>query len=424
MLRYSYCGIKIAYAVAITTQLSAGADNGLNKGTEMKSNLKVSLLVGALASLSAFASGCGNSKTTAGVTIVTYNGNRGYYSGATFCYWGNNYCNSGKAYGITYPAIVFYNNYYGYYYNSVFCDFTNDYCGTDLSWGIADDGTVWNNGSNFPGSNGSSNGSSNGGYSPGSSSGGASNGSSSGGTSGGSTSGGSTSGGSTSGGSTSGGSTSGGSTSGGSTSGGSTSGGFSGSGGSGGGSGGSGGSNGFAFSVNAGPTTAGECTSVDGCVAAAGNIQLPASLLGANASADPFSQAQDGIANSIDTDTKDVDLQRADLQGAALDSQAQSMASQFGMSFDSARQLAQLADKVSTLSSTGQVSEEDREAITHAALGVAGLSADDVNAAIAATISGDQGAMDNLMAKAATNLGMQSSAGLRDQLLPQLGINF
>ena len=94
------------------------------------------------------------------------------------------------------------------------------------------------------------------------------------------------------------------------------------------------------------------------------------------------------------------------------------------MSFDSARQLAQLADQFSTLSSNGQITEEQREQITHAALSVAGLTTDDVNAAISDALQGNANAIDDLMNKAATNLGMQSSAGLRDQLLPSLGINF
>jgi hypothetical protein len=150
---------------------------------------------------------------------------------------------------------------------------------------------------------------------------------------------------------------------------------------------------------------------VDGCVAQAGNVQMPTDLLGGN------------FANSVDADTKDVDLQRAELQGANLDNQAQALSGQLGMSFDSARQLAELADKMSSLTASGQVTEEDREAITHAALGVAGLSTDDVNKVLAQMIKdGNTKAVDDLMNKAASNLGMQSSAGLRDQLLPALGM--
>jgi len=184
-------------------------------------------------------------------------------------------------------------------------------------------------------------------------------------------------------------------------------------------------SNGFSVDAAAGPALVGDCTSVDGCVAAAGNIAVPSSLLGTANAADPFSSAQGGVANSVDTDTKDVDLQRAELQGQNMDSQAQSISGQFGMSFESARQLAQLADKMSTLSASGAVSEEAREEIAHAALAVAGISTDDVNSAVASMIKdGDQKAVAALMDKAAANLGMTSSAGLRDQLLPTLGINF
>jgi len=48
-----------------------------------------------------------------------------------------------------------------------------------------------------------------------------------------------------------------------------------------------------------------------------------------------------------------------------------------------------------------------------------------VNDALAKMVQdGDQQAIDDLMNKAASNLGMSSSAGLRDQLLPALGIQF
>jgi hypothetical protein len=128
---------------------------------------------------------------------------------------------------------------------------------------------------------------------------------------------------------------------------------------------------------------------------------------------------------SVDGDTKDVDLQRADLQGQNLDNKAQSLSGQFGMTFESARQLAQLADKMSSLSASGAVSEEARDDIARSALAVAGISSDDVNTAMASMIKdGDQKAVQALMDKAAANLGMSSSAGLRDQILPSLGITF
>ena len=69
----------------------------------MKKFLKMSVCLSALAALSILGSACGSKKTTTTTknpTIVVFEGNRGYYTGTTFCYWGNNYCNSGLAYGI------------------------------------------------------------------------------------------------------------------------------------------------------------------------------------------------------------------------------------------------------------------------------------------------------------------------------------
>jgi len=130
------------------------------------------------------------------------------------------------------------------------------------------------------------------------------------------------------------------------------------------------------------------------------------------------------VAESVDQGTKDVDLQRADLQSQNLDNEAQSLAGQFGMSFENARQLAQLSDKMQALGESGAVSDEDREAIANSALSVAGIKSEDVNQAIAQMVKdGDQKALNDLIEQAAQNLGMPSSAGLRDQLLPSLGIH-
>jgi hypothetical protein len=122
-------------------------------------------------------------------------------------------------------------------------------------------------------------------------------------------------------------------------------------------------------------------------------------------------------------DTKDVDLQRADLQGQKMDTRANAIAEQFGMSFESAQQLAVLADRVSTLTSNGTVSQEDEQAVIQSALDIAGLSQDDVTTAIAQSLQGNETAVNDLMEKAAQNLGMSSTATLRDQLLPALGIS-
>lgn len=120
--------------------------------------------------------------------------------------------------------------------------------------------------------------------------------------------------------------------------------------------------------------------------------------------------------------TKDVDLQSADVQKKDLTAKAQTLASQYSMDFSAAMQLSQLADKFDKLSISGKMTDEDRAAIIDSSLGVAGISTADVNKAIKDGVNGDKQAIDKLLEQGAKNLGMPSSAGLRDQILPQLGI--
>jgi hypothetical protein len=122
-------------------------------------------------------------------------------------------------------------------------------------------------------------------------------------------------------------------------------------------------------------------------------------------------------------DTKDVDLQRADLQDQNMNDRAATIAQQFGMNFDSAHQLAVLADRVQTLTDAGTVSPDAEQAVIQSALSIAGLSQDEVTTAITQSLQGDESGVNALMDKAATNLGMSSTATLRDQLLPALGIS-
>ena len=111
------------------------------------------------------------------------------------------------------------------------------------------------------------------------------------------------------------------------------------------------------------------------------------------------------------------------MQDQDLSNRAQSVSNQFQMSYDKALALTKLADKVQAMSAQEQMSVDDRDAIVNSAMGIAGISEDEVDAAIAQTVqSNDQKAINDLMEKAATNLGMPSSAGLRDQILPRLGI--
>jgi len=126
---------------------------------------------------------------------------------------------------------------------------------------------------------------------------------------------------------------------------------------------------------------------------------------------------------SVASHTKDVELQRAKLDQKNLEQKAQNVASTFQMSFDSALQLTKIADQVQQLSTSGKMTDNDRIALTDSALKVAGITPDQVNGAIANIIkNGDSSSVDALVEQAAQNLGMPSSAGLRDKLLPQLGI--
>lgn len=129
-----------------------------------------------------------------------------------------------------------------------------------------------------------------------------------------------------------------------------------------------------------------------------------------------------GSHYSTVSQTKDVDLQNADVQKQDLTTKAQALASQYSMDFGAAMQLSQLADKFNRLSISGKMTDEDRAAIIDNSLGVAGISTADVNQAIKDGVNGDKQAIDKLLEQGAKNLGMPSSAGLRDQILPQLGI--
>jgi hypothetical protein len=136
---------------------------------------------------------------------------------------------------------------------------------------------------------------------------------------------------------------------------------------------------------------------------------------------DGYSDGSSG--NSVAGGTKDVDLQKADYQSKTQDQRAQYIANQFQMSVSSALQLTQLSDKVVQMTKTNQMTGADRDAVTKSALGIAGISTDEVNDAFQKSMNGDTGAADDLLEKAAKNLGMSSSASLRDQLLPALGVS-
>ena len=129
------------------------------------------------------------------------------------------------------------------------------------------------------------------------------------------------------------------------------------------------------------------------------------------------------LGNSVGSGTHDTDLQRAEVQQQSLTDRAQDISTQFQMDFTKALELTKLADKVQSMTVQGQMTSEDRSAVVDSAMGMAGITEAEVNSAVSSVaIDGNQKAINALLEKAAANLGMQSSAGLRDQLLPSLGI--
>ena len=162
--------------------------------------------------------------------------------------------------------------------------------------------------------------------------------------------------------------------------------------------------------------------SVESALSQSDGLQLPNSAILPGLES---SETGNRLGSSVGTDTHDTDLQRADIQKQSLIDRAQSISDQFKMDFDKALELTKLADKVQTMTVQGQMTLADRTAVVSAAMGVAGVTESEVNAAVTSVVQdGNQKAITALMEKAAANLGMPSSAGLRDQILPALGIQF
>jgi hypothetical protein len=115
---------------------------------------------------------------------------------------------------------------------------------------------------------------------------------------------------------------------------------------------------------------------------------------------------------------------KANLESANFDENANQLATTYSLNIDAARQLVQLSDKMSQLQNKqGGLTAEDQAAITGAALGVAGIRTDEVNAATAQAIQNkDMTAVNALLAKGAANTGTTVTI-LRDQILPSLGLN-
>ena len=127
-----------------------------------------------------------------------------------------------------------------------------------------------------------------------------------------------------------------------------------------------------------------------------------------------------GGAYSRGDETKDVDLQRASLQSDGLSEAAAAVSAHFQMDFEHAQALVTLADRIKQSST---LTAEDQSAVLSAAFSIAGITQAEVGQAVAEKMKGNASTADQLIEKAAHNLGMPTSKVLRDQILPILGVH-
>jgi flagellar biosynthesis/type III secretory pathway protein FliH len=135
-----------------------------------------------------------------------------------------------------------------------------------------------------------------------------------------------------------------------------------------------------------------------------------------------YSSGGAAYGSSVIGSSKDTDLKKAQAQHLSLEDRANGIAQQMGMSVESAISMVQLTDQVKQMALAGQMTAADRMAIANSALKIAGVSTDEVNTAIASAMKGDMSSANDLMDKAAKNLGMASGADVRDKLVPSLGL--
>ncbi len=303
---------------------------------------------------------------------------------------------SGRGGGV---VILVHNGYWGYYDGVEFCDALNSYCNTSLAYGISDNGLYYN-GQYVSGTTSTGGGVTSTGGGTTSTGGGVT--STGGGTT--STGGGvtSTGGGTTS---TGGGTTSTGggvtSTGGGTTS---TGGGVTSTGG------GTTSTGGYTYSTGSGATsTGGGVTSTGGGTTSTGGT-----------TSSGYTNTTTGIENS----TTDTGMMQAMVNMADVNAQANQMVTEFPISFEAARQLVQLQDKMQILQQNQELTGADQQALASAALSVGKVSHKDVVNALAQYANGNKNALTNVELKYAKGIGLPQSylPMVRDQILPRLGV--
>jgi hypothetical protein len=131
---------------------------------------------------------------------------------------------------------------------------------------------------------------------------------------------------------------------------------------------------------------------------------------------------QDGDLYSQELNTRDTDLQQAQLQQKNFAQRAANVSATYQMSFSSAAQITSLADRINTITEQA-LTDADRQAISEATLSIAGISSADISQAVQASMAGNDAPTNALVAKVASHLGMPSDSTLRDRILPSLGLS-
>ncbi len=142
---------------------------------------------------------------------------------------------------------------------------------------------------------------------------------------------------------------------------------------------------------------------------------------------EPVAAGSTGSASTsldgVEGGSKDVNLDQANISQKSVDNRAQALVSQFGMSFQDAQTFTRLSDRLQALNTSGQASDDQRTQLADQALATAGISDAEARDAMTAKIrDNDDSKLNALIEKGASNLGM-SSAAIRQQILPQLGLS-
>lgn len=199
--------------------------------------------------------------------------------------------------------------------------------------------------------------------------------------------------------------------------------------------GGGGGSSAAGGGGTAGGSTAGGVTTIidttvtvvttAGGASAGGATAGGATAGGASAGGSSYSGCDDSGCNAFTNGgSKDTNYQKAQAEQKSVQSEAESLASRFDMGFNSAYQVATLANQVKAMSVQGQLTAKDQAAISQSAFAIGGVTTDEVNNAVKANISGDKSQAEDLMDRAAEKMGMSSGADFRDKVLPAVGIKY